>query len=243
MKVIILAGSYGPRIAEESEQKPKPLVTIGNRPLLWHIMKTYSTQGFNEFIIALGDKGYLIQEYFANHIEWRTNEISPDWRIHSIDTGLDAGTGGRLKKLAPLIENGTFMMTYGDGLANVDIAKLLKFHQSHGKLATITVVHPPVRARRLHLEGDRVAQFVEKPPLTQEWVNGGFFVLEPKVFDYIDGEQTMFEQEPLTRLANDNQLMAYRHDAFWHCVDTLKDMRMLERVWTKGKAPWKIWSE
>lgn len=243
MKVIILAGGYGTRLAEETDCKPKPMVNIGSRPLLWHILKNYSSQGFNEFIIALGYKGEMIQEYFSTPVERRASECFSEWRIQAIETGLDTGTGGRLKKLASFIEGSTFMMTYGDGLANVDIGQLLKFHKSHGKLATITAVRPPARFGALHLEGERVTHFEEKPQTGEGWINGGFFVLEPQVLEYIKSDHTMFEQEPLRRLSEDNQLMAYRHDAFWHCVDTLRDLRLLDEVWKKGKAPWKIWNE
>jgi glucose-1-phosphate cytidylyltransferase len=234
MKVIILAGGYGTRLSEETDQKPKPMVEIGGQPMLWHIMNIYSACGFKEFIIAAGYKQEIIQKYV-------TKTPVAGCKALSVDTGLQTGTGGRLKKLSDLIGKETFLMTYGDGLANIDIKKLLNFHRQHGKLATITAVRPPARFGALQLDGQRVTQFEEKPQAGEGWINGGFFVLEPKVLDYIANDEIMFEQEPLMRLSKDGQLMAYQHADFWHCMDTLRDLRLLDGLWTKGEAPWKIW--
>ncbi len=233
MNVCILAGGFGTRLMEETQSKPKPMVEVGGMPLLWHIMKTYSCFGHTAFNVALGYKGEMVKSFFEAHQE--------DWTVHCVDTGLVTGTGGRLKKLSPWMGQGTFMMTYGDGVSNVDLRELLAFHRKHGKLATITAVRPPARFGALAFKGDMVTQFIEKPQMDEGWVNGGFFVLEPQVLEYIDAEDTMFEQKPLERLAREGQLMALRHDGFWQCMDTLRDVRLLNNLWDTGKAPWKVW--
>jgi len=256
VKVAILAGGFGTRLAEETDIKPKPMVEIGGRPILWHIMKIYATAGFTEFLVALGYKGDLVKRYFQDYyymrnnltIHLRTGELEvhdgdrEDWTIDLVDTGLETQTGGRIKRLAPWIGRQTFLMTYGDGVADIDIQKVVQFHRQHGKLATITAVRPPARFGGLHFEGSRVSHFVEKPQIGEGWINGGFFVLEPQVLDYIDGDQTLFEREPLERLTREAQLVAYRHDQFWQCMDTLRDLRLLEGLWASGDAPWKVWA-
>ena len=255
MKVIILAGGFGTRLQEETTVRPKPMVEIGGQPILWHIMKIYATCGYKEFLVALGYKGEVIKNYFLNYYYLRNNlsirlnngQVDvpggdrEDWTVHLIDTGLHTQPGGRVKRLAPWVGNETFMMTYGDGVANIDINKLVAFHRSHGKLATVTAVRPPARFGSLSFDGDLVSKFVEKPQIGEGWINGGFFVLEPDVLDYIEGDDTIFEREPLERLAQDGQLAAYRHDDFWQCMDTLRDVRLLESLWQDGRAPWKVW--
>jgi glucose-1-phosphate cytidylyltransferase len=255
MKVAILAGGKGTRLAEETEVKPKPMVTIGGRPMLWHIMMHYAHYGFKEFVIALGYKGEVIKRYMVDYcslhgdlsvnlgsgqVTCHGNGHQHDWNIHLIETGEETQTGGRIKRLAPHVGHETFMLTWGDGVSNVDLDKLLAFHRSHGRLATITAVRPPARYGRLDLEGDSVVRFAEKPQLSEGWINGAFFVLEPGVFDYIEGDQTSWETGPLERLAREGQLMAYRHDSFWQCMDTLREKYILENLWAQG-APWKIW--
>ena len=256
MKVAILAGGVGTRLVEETQVKPKPMVQIGNQPILWHIMKHYAHYGHKDFYIALGYKGEVIKRYMVDYcslssnitvdfstgqIKDQKNDARRDWTVHLIDTGDATLTGGRIKRLAPLIGNETFMLTWGDGVSNVDFDRLLEFHRSHGKLATVTAVRPPARFGRLEIEGNQVLVFSEKPQLGEGWINGAFFVLEPGVFDYIDGDMTQWERDPLERLAADGQLMAYLHDSFWQCMDTLRDKRLLEALWDSGKAPWKIW--
>ena len=255
MKVGILAGGFGSRLAEETEIKPKPMVEIGGRPVLWHIMMYYSHFGFDEFVIALGYKGEVIKKYLADYcalstnltVRLKTGEVAPhggyrpDWTVDLIDTGLHTLTGGRIKRLAPYLGDGTFMMTWGDGVADVDLRALLEFHRSHGRLATVTAVHPPARYGHIELDGDSVTVFSDKPQAKEGWINGAFFVLEPGVFDYIDGDDVMWEDEPMERLARDGQLMAYRHTAFWQCMDTLREKYLLERMWQSGEAPWKVW--
>ena len=255
MKTIILAGGYGTRLQEATADKPKPMVEIGGRPILWHIMKSYAHHGFREFLLALGHKSELVKSHFLNYhylsssfsIELRTGRIETheprqeDWLVHLIDTGIATQTGGRLKRLAPWVSDGTFMMTYGDGVANVDLPRLLAFHRAHGRLATVTAVRPPARFGGLSFEGDLVRCFTEKPQIGEGWINGGFFVLEPGVLDYIDGDQTPWEYAPLERLAAAGELFAYRHEAFWQCMDTLRDLRLLETLWQQGHAPWKVW--
>ncbi|MBW1788859.1 MAG: glucose-1-phosphate cytidylyltransferase [Deltaproteobacteria bacterium] len=255
MKVVILAGGAGRRLLEETEVKPKPMVAIGERPILWHIMKHYAHYGFTRFAIALGYKGEVIRQYMS-----KENEIDagpgadgtdnndrlqggapPDWEVELVDTGMTTQTGGRIKRLAPHLGNAAFMLTWGDAVSDVDILKLLEFHRSHGKLATLTAVNPPARFGQVELDGDRVAAFSEKPQLSDQWINGAYFVLEPGVMDYIDGDDTQWEREPLERLARDGQLMAFRHRSFWQCMDTLYDRRYLEDIWRSGRAPWKIW--
>lgn len=254
MKVVILAGGLGSRLAEETELKPKPMVEIGEQPILWHIMSIYAAYEYEEFIIALGYKGEIIKGYFLNYHHFR-NDLSihlgdgrldvhdrrrDNWTVHLIDTGLHTQTGGRIKYLGSWIGDKTFMMTYGDGLANIDLRELVSFHRRHGKLATITAVRPPARFGGLAFDGDFVATFVEKPQIGEGWINGGFFVLEPGVLDYIEGDRVVFEREPLERLAKDGQLVAYRHEGFWQCIDTLRDVRLLEGLWKSGRAPWKV---
>jgi glucose-1-phosphate cytidylyltransferase len=255
MKVVILAGGLGTRLQEETTVKPKPMVEVGGQPILWHLMNIYATFDYKEFVLALGYKGEVIKNYFLNYYYLRNSfsiglaggrvEVHDgereDWNVHLIDTGLNTDTGGRIKRLANWIGDETFMMTYGDGVANIDIAKLVEFHRQHGKLATVTAVRPPSRFGGIIFNGDQVVRFVEKPQIGEGWINGGFFVLEPGVLDYIEGDRTIFEQEPLERLAEDGQLMAYRHDDFWQCMDTLRDVRLLESLWQQGIAPWKVW--
>ena len=255
MRVAVLAGGLGTRLQEETTVKPKPMVEIGGQPILWHIMKIYATYGLKEFIIALGYKGEIIKDYFLNY-RYRTSSLTihlhtgeaiirdgscEDWTVHLMDTGLDTQTGGRVKRVACFVGNETFMLTYGDGVANVDINKLLAFHHSHGRLATITAVRPPARFGGISFDGDLVVRFQEKPQIGEGWINGGFFVLEPGVADYIEEDDTIFEREPLERLAQDGQLVSYCHNGFWQCMDTLRDVRLLESLWHQGKAPWKVW--
>ncbi len=257
MKVAILAGGVGSRLAEETEIKPKPMVEIGGRPILWHIMKHYYHYGHKDFTIALGYKGEVIKKYMVDYcslnnnltVQLRSGKVDahggelPDWTVHLVDTGVATLTGGRIKRLAPYIGNETFMLTWGDGVSDVDLNKLLAFHRSHGKLATMTAVRPPARFGHLVFDGDMISQFSEKPQIGEGWINGAFFVLEPQIFDYIDGDATQWEHKPLERLAAEGQLMAYRHTSFWQCMDTLRDKKLLEELWQSGEAPWKIWRE
>lgn len=255
MKVAILAGGVGSRLSEETEVKPKPMVEIGGRPILWHIMMHYAYYGFRDFVIALGYKGEVIKKYMVDYCSLNSNlkvnlrsgtvEMNggyrPDWNVELIDTGIPTNTGGRIKRLAPYLGNETFMLTWGDGVSDVNLHALLEFHRSHGKLATLTAVRPPARFGHLELDGDRITEFNEKPQTGEGWINGAFFVLEPEVFDYIDGDDTAWEREPLQRLAREGQLMAYKHTSFWQCMDTLRDKKLLESLWQTGKAPWRIW--
>ena len=255
IKVCILAGGRGSRLIEETERKPKPMVEIGGMPILWHIMKIYGVANFKEFVLALGYKGEVIKNYFLNYhyqknnfsMKLRSGKINvhaknqENWNIHLIDTGLNTGTGGRLKKLSSWFKYGTFMMTYGDGVSNVDIRQLIKFHRKHKKLATVMAVRPPARFGGLEFNGDTVTRFIEKPQIGEGWINGGFFILEPEVFDFIDGDETMWEREPLERLAKEKQLVAFRHHDFWQCMDTLRDVHYLEQLWNANEAPWKTW--
>lgn len=250
MKVIILAGGFGTRLSEKTAQIPKSMVEIGTKPILWHIMQHYSVYDFCEFVIALGFLGEVIKEYFLNFFslnhdltidlsENKTtihNGVVPPWKIRLIDTGVHTQTGGRIKKLKNWIENETFMMTYGDGLSDVNLEELLKFHKSHGKLATVTAVHPPPRFGGMTIEDNVVKKFSEKPQ--KDWVNGGFFVLEPEVLNFIDGDETMWERSPLEKLAEKNELMAFKHAGFWHPMDTLRDHRTLETLWNSNQAHW-----
>jgi glucose-1-phosphate cytidylyltransferase len=256
MKAVILAGGFGTRLSEETGSRPKPMVEIGGKPILWHIMNIFGAHGINEFIIALGYKGEVIKEYFLNYYSIN-NDITidlasgktiihdgnqPKWKIHLVDTGLYTQTGGRLKRLQPwLCNDGVCMFTYGDGVADIDIAALLEFHNSHGKLATVTTVRSPSRFGRIIFEGERVLEFYEKPESAEGWINGGYFVLDPGVIDYIDGDDTIWERTPIERLAHEGQLIGYRHYGFWSCMDTLKEKNFLEDLWNSGRAPWKIW--
>jgi glucose-1-phosphate cytidylyltransferase len=256
VKVVILAGGLGTRLAEETEVRPKPMVEIGGRPILWHILKIYHHHGYRHFVIALGYKGEHIKrwlvEYCSYHgnltVSSRDGEVRrhggshrEDWTIELVDTGLETATGGRLKRLAPYIGDQPFMLTWGDGVADIDLDKLLAFHRGHGRLATVTAVRPPARFGRLDLEGDAVRRFSEKPQLGEGWINGAFFVLEPGVLDYVAGDETAWEREPLEGLAADGQLMAYRHYSFWQCMDTLRDKKLLESLWEQPRPPWKVW--
>ena len=256
MKVAILAGGTGSRLSEETVAKPKPMVEIGGRPILWHIMKYYSHWGYDDFLIALGYRGEYIKRYFVDYlslasdltVSLRDGDVKQhqngsgmeDWTIRLCDTGLSSETGGRIKRLQPYVGNETFMLTWGDGVSSVNLDELLAFHRSHGKLATLTAVRPPARFGHLELDDDRITEFSEKPQTGEGWINGAFFVLEPGVFDYIEGDTTRFEREPLEGLAADNQLMAYRHYGFWQCMDTLREKMLLDELWGTGQAPWKI---
>jgi len=256
MKAVILAGGLGTRISEESDTKPKPMVEVGGRPLLWHIMKTYAHHGVKDFIICLGYKGYVIKEFFFNYYRHMAdmqidlkmgshqilNSQSEDWRITLIDTGPDTMTGGRLKRVAPYLDNKTFCLTYGDGLSDIDITAEIAFHQSHGKLATVAAVQPPGRFGILNLDAQHhVSSFEEKPSDEIGWINGGFFVLEPSVIDYIEDDTTSWERAPLANLARDGQLSSFPHTGFWQPCDTLRDKRELEKLWDDGRAPWRVW--
>jgi glucose-1-phosphate cytidylyltransferase len=256
VKTVILAGGLGTRLSEETESIPKPMVAIGAAPILWHIMKIYAAHDFSEFVLALGYKSEVIKNYFLNYhhlsgdfsINLGTGHIDrhdgdrDDWIVHMVDTGLETMTGGRLKRLAPWLEDETFLMTYGDGVADIDIKQLVAFHRSHRKLATVTAVRPPARFGGLSFDGHQVTHFDEKPQIGEGWINGGFFVLEPAVLDYLEGDESVFERDPLERLAADGQLVAHRHDGFWHCMDTLRDLRLLETLWETADAPWKVWA-
>ena len=258
MKIGILAGGLGTRLAEETESKPKPMVEIGGRPILWHIMRHYYHYGFQDFAIALGYKGEVIKKYMVDYCSLKSDKLTVDlktgavqvqggnyldWKVELIETGLYTNTGGRIKRLIPHMGNQTFMLTWGDGVSDLNLQELLAFHRSHGKLATMTTVRPPARFGLPVLDGDRVVEFSEKPQIKEGWINGAFFVLEPEVFDYIEGDDTQWEKEPMERLAADGQLMAYRYTGFWQCMDTLRDKRRLESLWQSGNAPWKIWEE
>jgi len=257
LKVVILAGGFGSRLAEETQLKPKPMVEVGGRPILWHIMNIYGSQGFKEFVIALGYKGEIVKNYFLNFyplnsditVDLRSGEVSihnsinrPDWRVDLVDTGLNTQTGGRLGRLRDwLREEETFMFTYGDGVADINLRELLQFHNAHGKLATVTTVPSPSRFGRIQFSEDRVADFFEKPEASEGWINGGYFVLNRKAIDYVDGDDCVWERHVVMRLVQDGQLMGYRHHGFWSCMDTLKEKNMLEEMWAAGSAPWKVW--
>ncbi len=255
MKAVILAGGLGTRISEETTIRPKPMVEIGGKPILWHIMKIYSAHGINEFIICLGYKGYMIKEYFANYflhmsdvtlnlanneMEVHQKHVEP-WRVTLVDTGDETMTGGRLKRVQPYLDNGDFCFTYGDGLSNVNIVKLIKFHQSQGSLATLTAVQLPGRFGALNLAEHRITGFQEKPEGDGGWINGGFFVLSSKVLDYIAGDETVWERDPMERLAAEGNLSAFLHREFWQPMDTMRDKILLEELWASGQAPWKVW--
>lgn len=252
MKTIILAGGLGTRLEEETTKKPKPMVEIGGKPILWHIMSVYSAHGFNDFVVACGYKGEMIKEYFANFFlrnnDWNislrdgsheiVNHSTPDWNIELIDTGLNTMTGGRIGRLKEQIGSQRFMVTYGDGLCDVNISELVAFHEAHGKLATLTAVHPPARFGGVALNGDQIAEFSEKPQTDEGWINGGFLVCEAGVFDYLEGDDVPFERAPLENLAAAGELMAFRHTGFWQPMDTIREKRILEELWSSGKAPW-----
>lgn len=256
MKVAILAGGRGSRLAEETDTRPKPMVEVGGHPMLWHIMKYYESYGFDDFVCALGYRGDYIKRWFVDSASLMSGDLTvdfkdgavhrhhssqPRWTVRMIETGLSTQTGGRIKRLQPHLGDETFMLTWGDGVSDIDLRQLLAFHRSHGRLATLTAVRPPARFGHLDLDGGRVAAFTEKPSGGDGgWINGAFFVLEPGVFDYISGDATSWEQEPLVNLARDGELMAYRHDGFWQCMDTIRDRELLEDLWARD-APWKRW--
>ncbi len=255
MKVVILAGGLGTRLSEVTDDRPKPMVEVGGQPILWHILNIYAAHGFNEFVLALGYKQDVVKNFFLHYRE-RHSDLTvdlgagtktmkdtkaPNWKVHMVDTGLTTQTGGRVKALREWIGNETFMLTYGDGVANVDIKSLVAFHKSHGKLATVTAVRPAARFGEMKIANGQVMEFREKPQTETGWINGGFFVLEPKVLDYIAHDQMPWELEPLNKLTQEGQLMSFEHGGFWQPMDTLRDHRLLESLWQSGKAPWKIW--
>jgi glucose-1-phosphate cytidylyltransferase len=257
MKAVILAGGLGSRLSEETVARPKPMVEIGGKPILWHIMNIFSAYGVNEFVLALGYKAEFVKEYFLNFyainnnisIDLATGKTTihegnqPRWKVHLVDTGLLTMTGGRLKRVRQWLgDDETFMMTYGDGVADVDIRALLRFHESHGKVATVTTVRPPARFGGIVFDGARVSEFTEKPQTGEGWINGGFFVLNRKALEYVDGDDTIWERAPMEQLAKDGQLMAYRHEGFWQPMDTLREKKLLEDLWSEGRAPWKVWT-
>jgi glucose-1-phosphate cytidylyltransferase len=256
MKVVILAGGLGTRLAEETEVRPKPMVEIGGRPILWHIMKHFAAYGHNEFVLALGYKGEMVKRYFLDYALLRgsmTVDLASggvdvhdreceDWRVHLMDTGADTMTGGRVLRLAPMLRGEPFLLTYGDGVSNVDIAALRHFHRQSGCMATVTAVRPPARYGGLEFDGDRVARFSEKPQTGEGWINGGFMVCEPEVLQFLDDDHSSMELDALERLASVGQLAAYRHEGFWQCMDTLRDKRLLEQLWAAGDAPWCTWN-
>jgi glucose-1-phosphate cytidylyltransferase len=252
MKVILLAGGFGTRLSEYTESIPKPMVSVGGKPILWHIMRSFASFGHKEFYLALGYKAEVVKEYFLHYrslnsdftVDMTTGAVVPhqtddtDWKVTLVQTGLESMTGGRVKRMQKFIGNETFMLTYGDGVANVNIDELLKFHRSHGKMVTVTAVHPGARFGELDMEGDQVTSFQEKPQMAQGWINGGFFVIEPKFFDLIEGDKTILERNPLEKAAAMGELMAFRHQGFWQCMDTKRDRDLLEDLWQAGDAPW-----
>lgn len=258
MKCVILCGGLGTRLAEETVSRPKPMVTVGGKPILWHIMNIYGHYGFSDFVLALGYKGEAIKEYFLNYhslnsdlsIDLKSGHVNyersanPPWNVQLIDTGPQTLTGGRLLRLRSRLEStGTFLLTYGDGVSNVNLEELLSFHRAHGKLATVTSVRPTARFGRISFDGNKVTQFKEKVQAEEGWINGGFFVFEPGIFDYLKNDNTVLEADPMEGLARDGQLMAFRHGDFWQCMDTMRDRELLEEAWASGRAPWKIWKE
>lgn len=257
MKTVFLAGGLGTRLSEKTSTIPKPMVEIGGKPIIWHIMNIYAAHGFKDFALALGYKAEVVKEYFLNFhalnnpltIDLKTGKTTihtvnkMDWTIQLVDTGDKTDTGGRVKRMQSWVGNETFMLTYGDGLADVNVRELVAFHKSHGKLATVTAVRPPARFGSLSFDGDKVTDFAEKPQTGEGWINGGFFVLEPEVFNYIEGDSTIWERGPLETLANEGQLMSFKHEGFWRPMDTLRDQRLLESLWNEGSAPWKIWNQ
>jgi len=254
VKTVILAGGQGTRLAEETAVRPKPMVEIGGKPILWHIMNIYAAYGFKEFIVALGYKAEMIKQYFLDYpcirgsvtVDLASGRVEAhdgyreDWLVHLIDTGIDTQTGTRIKKLRQWIGSETFLLTYGDGVAGIDIRRLVRFHESHGRLATVTAVRPPARFGDLEFDGNMVAHFAEKSQLAEGWINGGFFVLEPGVLDYIGDDDVIFERGPMENLAKDRQLAAFRHEGFWQCMDTLRDAKLLNSLWDSGHAPWVV---
>jgi glucose-1-phosphate cytidylyltransferase len=257
MKVVILAGGLGTRLSEETEIKPKPMVEIGGHPILWHIMKHYAHHGFKEFYLALGYRGEVIKRFFMDYYSLdgsisidlgkgqvdKQDRESEDWIIHLRNTGQETNTGGRVKRLESYLSDGTFMLTYGDGVCDVDLQNLLKFHREQGRIATVTAVRPPARFGGLVFEGNVVVDFTEKPQIGEGWINGGFFVFEPEIFNYLKGDSDSLESDALEQLAADRQLAAYRHEGFWQCMDTLRDKRLLEGLWHERRAPWKVWDK
>ena len=256
VQVVILAGGFGTRLAEETDRIPKPMVEIGGRPILWHILMHYAHYGFKEFFVALGYKGEIIKRYFMDYyalsgdmtiqlsggdVDVSNAEPHDDWTVHLVDTGLQTNTGGRLKRLQPRLEDGTFMVTYGDGVSNINLNQLLRFHRTHGRLATVTAVRPPARFGGLIFDGDLVVEFTEKPQTGEGWINGGFLVFEAGIFEYLEADDSSLEGHALERLATDRQLAAYRHDGFWQPMDTLRDVRLLQSLWESGSPPWRVW--
>lgn len=258
MKVAILAGGVGSRLSEETQIKPKPMVEVGGRPIIWHIMKHYASYGFKDFVVALGYKGEYIKKYFVDYcslesdlsVNLKSGSVSKydssaetDWNVELIDTGAATLTGGRIKRLQKYIGDSPFLLTWGDGVSDVNLRELISFHKSHGKMATLTAARPPARFGHMVFEGDHVREFSEKPQAAEGWINGAFFVLEPEIFDYIAGDETQWEREPMERLASEGQLMAFKHNGFWQCMDTLRDKVLLESLWQKGNPPWKTWAD
>ena len=255
MKAVILCGGLGTRLSEETVIKPKPMVEIGGMPVLWHIMKIYAAHGVHEFVLALGYKSEAIKDFFVNYlyrsrsltVEMHRGRIevhhgeSENWTVHLLDTGITTQTGGRLKRAAQFLGRESFLATYGDGVTNLDIGKLIEFHKRNGRVATVTAVRPPARFGSMVFDGDLITRFEEKPQVGEGWINGGFFVLQPEIAEYIENDDMLWERDPMERLAQDGQLAAYRHEGFWQCMDTLRDVRLLESLWQEGKAPWKVW--
>jgi glucose-1-phosphate cytidylyltransferase len=256
LNVAILAGGLGTRLSEETDVRPKPMVEVGGQPLIWHIMKHYATHGSSDFYVALGYKGEFLKRYFRDYnalagsinVSLQDGKVTPlddvheHWNVNLIDTGNETNTGGRLKRLEPWLRNETFMLTYGDGVSDVDVGKLLAFHRTHGRLATITAVHPPARFGEMVFDGEDLVRFTEKPQMGEGWINGGFMVLEPQVLEMIEGDATSLESELLEHLTDEGQLVAYRHDSFWQCMDTLRDVRYLRALWESGNPPWVTWT-
>ena len=256
MKVAILAGGLGTRLAEETIVKPKPMVEVGGRPMLWHIMNIYAAYGYKEFVVALGYKGEIIKDYFLNYFHHNSSLSvnldsgekivhsgrGEDWIVHLLDTGETTQTGGRVKQMAEFIGKESFMLTYGDGVANIDIPALVKYHTDQKKYVTVTAVRPPARFGQMVIQDGKVVQFQEKPQIGEGWINGGFFMLQPEIVDYIPGNQTSWEFDALEKLASDGQVVAYQHEAFWQCMDSIRDVHLLEKLWSEGNAPWKIWN-